>query len=106
MKRDHRISFGRNLTALMKDRALRITDVAALAQVSKSVVHGWMTGTNPRDLRAVKRLADALNVQFSELLIGETERLSSNNTDLRFENIPLFDGICRVRIEKVISRKD
>lgn len=72
MRRDYKISFGRKLSALMKSRNLRISDVSAIAQVSLSVVHGWMTGTNPRDLMAVKRLADSLNVQFAELLLGET----------------------------------
>jgi len=87
----------------MKEKDFRIQDIASIAGVGKSVVHSWMTGTTPRDLRAVKRLADALDIQFLELLLNEREPQSVQPGDAEFDEVPLFEGICRVRIERVKS---
>ena len=96
------ISFGKNLSRIMKSRNLRIQDVADMAQVSKSVVHAWTTGTSPRDLLAVRRLSDALQIQFSELVFGETETLGMEM--MSTDDVPFFDGYCRLRIERVIPK--
>lgn len=98
------IPFGRILSGLMKQRDLRIADVAEMARVSKSVVHGWMTGTSPRDLTAVKRLSDALGISFSELLLGEKDKSMQIVSFIETDSVPFFDGYCRLRIEKVIPK--
>ncbi|MEY4065932.1 MAG: hypothetical protein RIR26_2140 [Pseudomonadota bacterium] len=96
------ISFGKNLSKVMKIRNLRIQDVAEMAQVSKSVVHAWTTGTSPRDLLAVRRLSDALQIPFSELVFGETELVGIEMMSV--DDVPFFDGYCRLRIERVIPK--
>ncbi len=103
MSSSERIPFGKNLTRIMTERNYRIHDVARLSGVGKSVVHSWMTGTTPRDLPAVKRLADALDIQFLELLLGEREVRTEFHANVPFDEVPLFDGICRVRIERLKS---
>jgi transcriptional regulator with XRE-family HTH domain len=85
----------------MRENDFRIQDIAQLAGVGKSVVHSWMTGTTPRDLRAVKKLADSLGLQFLELLMNEREVRSGHPDLAPFDETPVFEGICRVRIERL-----
>jgi transcriptional regulator with XRE-family HTH domain len=102
MSGNKEIPFGKNLTALMKQRRMRLEEVTDMCGVSKSVVHSWMNGSSPRDLLAVKKLADTLGVQFSELLLGEQEQQTSLHADLHQNSSSVFfDGLCRLRIERV-----
>ena len=105
MSSNYQISFGRNLSKIMREKEYRIRDIAQLAGVGTSVVHSWMTGTTPRDLRAVKKLADALDIQFLELLMNEREVRSGHPELAPFDENPVFEGICRVRIERLKSPK-
>lgn len=57
----------------MEKRGLTLSQIAALAGVSKTVVHDWNTGSTPHDLLAVGRLARALGLSLRELLLGEPE---------------------------------
>ena len=100
MLNDSSIPFGRNLTAIMKHRGMKIEDVSRLCGVGKSVVHSWMNGSSPRDLRAVKRFSDAVGISFSELVFGEKEKIKEASAPLN-ESVTFFDGLCRLRIERV-----
>lgn len=55
---------------------------------------------------AVNRLCKELNVSFRWLLTGENE--SPNQTPTLseiFEAVPYFDGVARIRIERLVERK-
>jgi transcriptional regulator with XRE-family HTH domain len=97
------LPFGKNLSKIMKEREFRIQDVASIAGVGKSVVHSWITGTTPRDLHAVKKLADALDIQFVELLMSSREPQTGHTELVPLDESPIFEGICRVRIERLQS---
>lgn len=101
MPNDVHIPFGRNLTRIMRDRNFRIQDVSAKAGLGNSVVHSWMTGTSPYDLRAVKRLADALKVQFSEFLLKEFELKETKIEAIEIGEVLMFEGLCRIRIDRI-----
>lgn len=68
----------------------------------RSSVHAWTTGTSPRDLLAVRRLSEALQIPFLELVFGEKETVGLEM--LSAEDVPFFDGYCRLRIERVIPK--
>lgn len=99
------LSFRHVLAGVMKVRNLSIRQVAALATVSPSVVQSWLSGGNPHDLRAVARLSKALGLSLEELLLGEEQSLQfSKISKSEFDEVDLFDGLCRVSIRKVIPK--
>jgi transcriptional regulator with XRE-family HTH domain len=90
----------------MEERGLSLQHVADLAGVSKSIAHGWVNGTVPRDLPAVARLAKALGVSFKSLLLGEPEDImhAQSLAELYDESL-FFEGLCRISIKKLSPRK-
>lgn len=91
----------------MEERGLSVRALAEMASVSPSVVQSWLSKANPHDLRAVARLAKALNLSFKELLLGENEQVSVREATLVdvFEEHEFFEGVCRVTIRKLVPKK-
>ncbi|MEN9808803.1 MAG: hypothetical protein RLZZ488_370 [Pseudomonadota bacterium] len=101
------LPFGKILSKLMKERQLTIQTIADLAGVNKSVVHGWMTGTTPHDLRAIGKLSRALGVGFRELLLGEAETpVTLSNLEILFDKQDVFEGLCEIRIRKIVAKPE
>jgi transcriptional regulator with XRE-family HTH domain len=112
--KSNEILFKSVLARLTKDRRLTASQVAALAGVARSVVADWLSGSNLRDLAAVGKLAKALGVSMRALLLDEEEEQKITQTavgsasdivSIAFDEIDLFDGLCRVSIRKVVPRK-
>jgi len=91
----------------MEERDLSIGAIAEMAGVSRSVVQSWTSNANPHDLQAVAKLAKALNMGFKELLLGENEDRDVDGLSLKdlFEEQEFFEGICRVRIERLVPKR-
>jgi transcriptional regulator with XRE-family HTH domain len=91
----------------MEERGLSIGTIAKLAGVSRSVVQSWTANANPHNLQAVAKLAKALNIEFKELLLGESEARSLKEVSLGelFDEHELFDGICRVKLQRLTPKK-
>lgn len=101
-----KIPFGKILSAIMKERGLTLKQVAQMAGVSLSVASDWTAGNTPRDLQAVHKLAKSLGVEFSSLLLGESETVREvvSISEL-FEENEMFDGLVRINIKRVSLRK-
>lgn len=100
------LPFGKILRGIMNDRGLTLRAVAEMAGVNASVVQGWLNHTNPHDLQAVSKLAQALGVSFKGLLLGEQEENGSSVTVSElFEEQDLIEGICKVSIKRLVERK-
>ena len=65
--------FAHRLRTLMTRHCLTVRKAGKIAGVSSSVIQSWLSRSAPRNLDAVARLADQFNVDFRELLLGETE---------------------------------
>lgn len=91
----------------MKERGLSVGAIAEMAGVSRSVVQSWTAKANPHDLQAVAKLAKALNMGFKELLLGEAEALDVENLSDKdlFDEQEFFEGICRIKVQKLILKK-
>lgn len=72
--------FGQNLRRLMDERRIRLSHLSQEIEIPKSTVHSWMYGGNPRDLIALKQLADYFSLSVDELCFGE---LSNKSKDLQ-----------------------
>ena len=66
--------FKDNLEKLMREQNLTQQDLADKAGTQRSTIANWLSNKSPRDLEAVYRLARALGVSFSELLMGVREK--------------------------------
>lgn len=92
----------------MEERKLTVRAIAAMAGVKQpSVVMSWLSNANPHDLKSVGRLAKALDVNFKELLLGESDQGAGKEasvTDL-FDEKEMFEGICKINIQRLVPKK-
>lgn len=65
--------FQKNLKMILDQRKLTALEMGEHAGVHRSVIYSWLSGTAPRDLNAVAKLAKALKISFYNLLFGESE---------------------------------
>jgi hypothetical protein len=61
----------------------------------------------PRDLLAVAKLSDALDMQFRELLLGESEASdkAKGATKTKLSEKELFDQFCGILINRLENKK-
>lgn len=100
--------FGKRLTLTLKEKRISQREAARKVGVPLSVLNGWCAGRVPHDLKQVKRLADELGISFSYLMTGEYEkaqRISELSVGELFESQEFWEGICRVKIEKLVRKK-
>lgn len=99
------LPFGKILTAIMKERKLSLKQVSQMCGVSTSVVSDWTAGNTPRDLHAVHKLSQALGIDFSRLLFGESDAVKEITSLAElFEENEIFDGLVRINIKRVNLR--
>lgn len=65
------------LRNLMKEKRLTFRSLSKLSGCSESSLKDWSNGISPRDLDAVKRVADTLGVTFEYLIFGAEPGLES-----------------------------
>lgn len=99
-------TFSMNLRKLIADGRLSLNKICEISGVAKSVAHGWVNGVTPRDLTAVAKLSDALNLEFRELLLGEREsaRARKSQGDTTLSEKELFDNFCQLLFKKMQQR--
>lgn len=62
---------------------LSAAQLARKSNVPKQSLSGWLAGSNPRDVRQVKKVADALGITLDNLMFGSgTDESSQRNADL------------------------
>ncbi len=107
-KNEHKTTFSKNLTKLLKERAISLRAAASLAQVPYTTLNEWTSGRSPTDFHAVARLAKALGVSFEYLCIG-TEKstpISEIPLDAIFnEKETKFEGIFKIKAIR-LTRKE
>ena len=102
-KDDH---WGIRLSSILKEKKLSNRAVAKILNISPSIIDKWIsTGASPADLKLVKALADKLEVDFAWLLTGQaTKQHPRPSMTEMFSETPYFDGIARIRIDRLIPR--
>jgi transcriptional regulator with XRE-family HTH domain len=102
------LPFAKNLKRIMDERNLTVRAIAVMAGVKQpSVVMSWLSNANPHDLKSVSRLAKALNMNFKELLLGETESETAKAMSINdlFDEKEMFEGICKINIQRLVPKK-
>ncbi len=90
--------FSQNLRRLMDERRIRLSHLSHETEIPKSTVHDWMYGGNPRDVLALKRIADYFSVSIDEICFGSSaskpQQIKSEISQIKEEfNIGSFDVI-------------
>ncbi len=100
--------FGEQLEKIAHERQLSHRKLAEMAGVSTSVIGSWMGigGAAPSDLTKVKRLADALCVDFGWLILGEHTNQVSISDVFKETADPNLSGYYRVEVKKLVLRKE
>lgn len=68
--------FSQNLRRLMEERRIRLSHLAHEIKVPKSTIHSWMYGGQPRDLVALKKVADYFSMSIDEICFGDAVQKS------------------------------
>lgn len=99
--------WGVRLQKILKEKKLSLRELSRHTKVSPSVISGWLKGNSPTDLILIKNLSEHLGVGFSWLLTGSHEKGSAvpSMSEL-FDETPYFDGYARIRIDRLVVKKD
>lgn len=97
--------FGEILKGLMANKGISASAMARAIGVSAKTVHEWLgsDGRVPRDLDAVKKLADYFNCSTHYLLFGEEDPHSLLGEILNKTEV--HSGLYEISIKKVITKK-
>ena len=104
----HSNHWGIRLKSVLDEKSITLREVSRICNVSPSVVSGWINnGNSPTDLIGIKKLSEKLTVSFSWLLTGTYED-GKNLPSISeiFEETPYFDGYARIRIDRLIQKKE
>lgn len=80
------------LRKLTERKGLRQCEVARAVELPQSTFHDWTYGRVPRDLGAVKKIADYFGVDFEYLIFGDKDdqmELKAKMRKLEYENAML-----------------
>ena len=88
---------------LIRQKAMTRGELAREINVSPKTISDWLTGRTPRDLDAVKRCSEVLDVSVHYLLYGEEE--SSHLIEEILEKTELHTGLYEISIRKVSKKR-
>lgn len=97
--------WGLRLSSVLTEKKISKRQAAKTAGVAASVIDSWVGGATPGDLKAIKRLCDALEVSFVWLLTGDHDSHAKPTMTEMFDLIPYFDGYARIRIDRLVPKK-
>ena len=91
-----------NLPALLTSRKMTLSGLAKKAGLSKSTVHGWVTGQIAINIDQLKKVAVVLEVSLHQLCFGEPDPFEKPGDEVLKE---LFSGDLRVSISKIERKR-
>ncbi len=77
-------------------KGISASRLSKLSGVSKSTISDWLSGTNPRNISQVKKVADVFGVSLDELCFGKIENIKNYQDEI---NAGVFEVVLR-RIKK------
>lgn len=104
-QRDHNTPLMRFLRRILGDRRITQAELASVAEVSESVLSGWLAGAYPAErVVGVKRICDHFGESLSVALTGLPDKYFGSMEGSYMEEA-IFDGIARIKIERLVPRK-
>lgn len=97
--------FAKNLQKILHERNISQRAAAELAQVSPSVLAGWLSGSQSNDPIAIQRLAKGLGCSFEWLLCGAVSDIKASQISMaelfEQEADPTFSGVFRIEAHRL-----
>lgn len=98
-----------NLRSLLDLKGISISTLSLKAKVPKSSVADWVSGSTPKNLDSLKRVADFLSVSVDQLLYGdvtESKALSDGIIDgLTSDRDGFWSGNFQIKIKPIGKKR-
>lgn len=88
------------LKKLIQERGITISYLSKASGVAQQTLHNWMTGTEPRSLIQVKKVADYFGVSLDYICFGIEEK-KQLETDLQQYSNDIYAGVFEVVLRRV-----
>ena len=98
--------FAKRLTDLMSEKSITVREAATICDIPTTTIQGWRSGTSPSSgFDGLARLAHQFGCSLEYLLTGKN-LTEPGVSDVLVSGGAVFDGYVKVRIEKVIPRRE
>ena len=87
----------KQLKLYLSNKGLTASELSRISGVPKQSLSDWLAGSSPRDIRTVKKVADALEVTLDHLVFGDGVAVLQ-------ESVPAnewMSGIYEVKFRKI-----
>lgn len=84
MPEDIRVTFKKNLNRLLSENNIQQRELAKIINVSPTAINNWVLGYNVPRMELIDKIASALNVNRSALLL-DSPQASATNTELKYK---------------------
>ncbi len=78
----------KQLKAYLKAKNLSASELSRITGIPKQSISDWLAGSNPRDIRLVKKVADVFSVSLDHLFFGDGVVERVENVTLRQIEVP------------------
>lgn len=96
------MQFATNLAQAMKQKKLSLSSLSRLSGISKTTLHGWLTGRKAKNVDQLKKIATILQTSIHQLLYGEPDPFEQRPQEVLEE---IFYGDVRVTVHRIERRK-
>jgi len=94
------------LKLLLRKNDLNASQLARKSGLPRQTINDWLGGSPPRDVRQVKKVADALAVSVDHLCFGSAEESESKQTDISsLLGDEWIGGVFEMKIRRVKPQK-
>lgn len=99
----HSMTLKKQLRFYLDSRHMTAAQLARKAGVPKQSLSGWIGGSNPRDIKQVKKVADSLGVSLDNLMFGNgaDEQAQRQNEISTLLGDDWIGGIFEVKFRRV-----
>ncbi len=92
----------RQLQLYLETKGMTASHLSRLSGVPKQSISGCLAGSNPRDVKQIKKVADALNVTVDNLLFGNGSAPEDRNDLINFlPNNEWISGLFEIKLRRV-----
>lgn len=91
----YELKLKQNLKSLLERNGIRASDLAKQTGIARQVISDWMSGTNPRNLEQVKRVASYFNQSLDELCFDPCECVEA------VSNMDEIEGIFEIKMKRI-----
>lgn len=93
------------LRQYLKIRGISAAQLSRLSGVPKQSISDWLSGTSPRNIDHLKKVADVFNISLDELCFGQTNQLEDRPQEtLAIDDLigdQWISGLFEVRLRRV-----